>query len=169
MPLTIDVRKLLAWNDTSAHQWHRFITVHPAVFTLPSDIRNSTTVAHTLQHIVAAEQRYAQRLASLPETAYEDVPCDSIDAILSTHQNAFSILDRLLVDPAYDWQQRLTFTTITAGTLRSSRETILLHLTLHSIRHYAQLATLVRQHGFKPDWPLDFLFMDAERAEPPQA
>ena len=163
MPLTIDVEKLLAWNDRTARQWHAFVTKYPAVFTLPCDIRNSSTVADTLQHIVAAEQRYAQRLAALPETAYGDVPRDSADAILRTHEDAFRILQTLLADSSYDWSQPLTFTTLTAGTLRSSRETVLLHLTLHSIRHYAQLATLARQHGFAPDWPLDYLFMEAER------
>ncbi len=34
----------------------------------------------------------------------------------------------------------------------------------HGIRHYAQLATLVRQHGVTPDWPMDYLFMGARRA-----
>jgi uncharacterized damage-inducible protein DinB len=37
------------------------------------------------------------------------------------------------------------------------------HLTLHSMRHYAQLATLVRQQGFKTTWPMDYLFTAAER------
>jgi uncharacterized damage-inducible protein DinB len=35
------------------------------------------------------------------------------------------------------------------------------HVLMHSIRHYAQLATLMRQHGIKPDWPGDYLFMQA--------
>jgi hypothetical protein len=35
---------------------------------------------------------------------------------------------------------------------------------MHGIRHYAQLATLVRQHGVAPDWPMDYLFMGARRA-----
>jgi hypothetical protein len=34
---------------------------------------------------------------------------------------------------------------------------------LHGIRHYAQLATLVRQQGVKPDWQMDYLFVDMER------
>jgi hypothetical protein len=31
----------------------------------------------------------------------------------------------------------------------------------HSIRHYAQLGTLIRQQGYKADWPGggDYLFM----------
>jgi uncharacterized damage-inducible protein DinB len=35
---------------------------------------------------------------------------------------------------------------------------------MHSIRHYAQLATLVRQHGFQPTWPMDYLFTAAQCA-----
>lgn len=162
MALEISVEKLLAWNDATARQWHSFFNMHPAAFAVACDIRNSSTVADTLQHIVAAEQRYAQRLAGLPETAYEDVPKDSVDDILAGHERAMAILRPLLTDPAYDWSQPLTFDTATAGRLRSSRETILLHLTLHSMRHYAQLATLLRQQGFKL-WPMDYLFMDVER------
>jgi len=41
---------------------------------------------------------------------------------------------------------------------------VLFHALLHGIRHYAQLATLVRQHGIKPEWPMDYLFMGMERA-----
>jgi uncharacterized damage-inducible protein DinB len=162
MPLDLSAEKLLAWNDVTAQRWHDFILANPAVFTLPSDIRNSSTVADTLQHIAAAELRYAQRLASLPESAYEDVPKDSVGMILATHHQAFSLIRQLLADPAYDWSSELAFKTLSAGDLRSSRETILLHLTFHSIRHYAQLATLVRQHGYKPTWPMDYLFMGAQ-------
>jgi uncharacterized damage-inducible protein DinB len=63
-----------------------------------------------------------------------------------------------------DWNQPMDFTTRTMGTLRSNRKTILFHALLHGIRHYAQLASLVRQCGVKPDWPMDYLFMHAEWA-----
>ena len=164
MPLTIDARKLLAWNDTTLRHWQAFIAAHPAVFSLPSDIRNSTTVADVFQHIVAAELRYASRLASLPEPEYAAIPKHSIDDIVRTHEEASALIERQLADRDYNWAESITFTTITMGQLRSSRESVLLHLTFHSIRHYAQLATLVRQAGYKPDWPLDYLFMNAERA-----
>lgn len=49
------------------------------------------------------------------------------------------------------------------GVLRASRKTILVHALMHSIRHYAQLATLVRQHGVKPDWQMDYLLMGTQR------
>jgi len=36
---------------------------------------------------------------------------------------------------------------------------------LHAVRHYAQLATLARHHGVKPDWPMDILMLDLERVD----
>ncbi len=164
MPLTIPVENLLTWNDTTAQHWRDFIHSNFEILALPSDIRNSITVADTLQHIFAVELRYAQRLSGLPESRYEDVSKDSIDALLVTHTQALTLVRTLLADRAYDWSTELTFETITLGRLRASREAILIHLTLHSIRHYAQLATLVRQHGFKPTWPMDYLFIAAQPA-----
>jgi uncharacterized damage-inducible protein DinB len=69
----------------------------------------------------------------------------------------------ILADPAYDWAEELEFTTRRAGTLRATRKTILVHALMHGIRHYAQLATLVRQQGVAPGWPMDYLFMGAQR------
>lgn len=164
MPLTISVENLLTWNETTTRHWRDFIHANPITLALPCDIRNSKTVADTLQHIVAVELRYAQRLAGLPESSYEEVPKKSIDALLTAHTLAFDLLRNLLADPSFDWSAEITFDTLTLGRLRASREAILIHLTLHSIRHYAQLATLFRQNGFKPNWPMDYLFIAAQRA-----
>ena len=164
MPLTISVENLLTWNDATTQHWRDFFRANPLHLLLPCDIRNSKTIADTLQHIVAVELRYAQRLAGLPESSYEEIPKDSIDSLLVAHTLAFDLLRNLLAEPDYDWSAEINFDTITLGRLRASRETILVHLTLHSIRHYAQLATLVRQQGYKTNWPMDYLFVAAQRA-----
>lgn len=163
MPLTISVENLLTWNDATTQHWRAFFHANPLQLLLPCDIRNSKTIADTLQHIVAVELRYAQRLAGLPESSYEEIPKDSIDSLLTAHTLAFEMVRNLLANPSYDWSAEITFDTITLGRLRASRETILVHLTLHGIRHYAQLATLVRQQGFKTNWPMDYLFTAAQR------
>ena len=74
------------------------------------------------------------------------------------------MLRALLDDPTFDWEEPLTFMTISAGKLKASRRDVRLHMLLHSMRHYAQLATLARSHGFEPDWPMDFLFLNAKAA-----
>lgn len=164
MPLTISAESLLTWNDATAQHWRDFILANPIILTLPCDIRNSATIADTLRHIVAVELRYAQRLTGLPESPYEEIPKDTINSLIAAHNLALEMVRNLLAHPTYDWSTELTFDTISLGRLRASRETILIHLTLHSIRHYAQLATLVRQQGFKPTWPMDYLFTAAQRA-----
>ena len=164
MPCEISVEKLLIWNDDTSRRWRDFIVANPAILLIECDIRNGKTVADTLQHIVAVELRYGQRLSGLPESPYEEIPKDSIHSLFAAHTLAFETVRHLLANPTYDWSTELTFDTISLGRLRASRETVLVHLTLHSIRHYAQLATLVRQQGFKTTWPMDYLFTAAQRA-----
>jgi len=163
MSLAIPVDDLLRWNDITAQRWRDFLQTHPALFAAPCDIRNSTSVAQVLQHIVAVELRYAQRLAAQPESSYDEVPFGTPGEIFTTHQRAFDLIRPLLADDGYDWNQPLDFQTITLGKLRSTRRDVLLHLLFHSIRHYAQLATQARTAGFATDWPMDFLMLNAQR------
>jgi len=92
-------------------------------------------------------------------TPYEEVPDGSADLLFGLHRQALERFRRLLADDSVNWDEKLEFTTVSMGTRSATRKVILFHSLLHGIRHYAQLATLVRQHGIKPDWPMDFLFM----------
>jgi uncharacterized damage-inducible protein DinB len=163
MSLSIPAEKLVLWNDLSAQRWRDLIIRHPEILAIPCDIRNSQSVAQVMQHIVAVELRYAERLQSVPESDYASIPCDTAEAIFATHSRALDMVKELLADGAYDWTAEIDFKTLSMGMLRSSRSTILIHMLMHSIRHYAQLATLVRSHGFTPDWPMDYLFVEAKR------
>ncbi|HTR77679.1 MAG TPA: DinB family protein [Gemmatimonadaceae bacterium] len=153
---------VLAWLETTSTKWRALIEAHPEVLALPCDVMGVTTVAGLLQHIVAVELRYADQLRGHPPTDYSAIPFDSAAAIYATHERAMQAF-RELVASTVDWDERIEFATRSAGRARAKRKTILFHASLHAIRHYAQLATLVRQHGFKPDWPMDYLFMDMER------
>jgi uncharacterized damage-inducible protein DinB len=158
--------ELLRWLTVTADNWRRLLNANPALLDAPCDIAGTTTVAGLLQHIVAAQLRYAERLASLPITEYAYIPADSVDTLYSVHDRAVAILSQLLIDDEIDWQQRIEFPTRSGGTLRASRRVVFLHAIMHGIRHYAQLAVLARHHGVKPDWPMDILFLDAERIAP---
>lgn len=129
---------------------------------MPCDIRGSHSVADLLQHIVAVELRYAQRLHGIKESPYEDVKNRSGEQLYASHDNAMALVRDALTFPEIAWDDVLQFTTISAGTLTATRRVILVHMMMHSIRHYAQLATLVRQHGVQPGWQMDYLFMSAQ-------
>ncbi len=157
----LTAEELLTWVDRTALGWRDLVLEHPEILALPCDIMNVQTAGGLLQHIVAAQLRYAERLAGMPVSDYSQIPADSAASIYATHQRAAAIF-RNLFAAELDWSEPLEFST-RAGEARSSHKTILFHALLHGIRHYAQLATLVRQHGIKPAWPMDYLFMDVER------
>ncbi len=159
----LTAEEILAWNDKTAQNWRQLLTNHPDLLTQPCDIAGTKNVAELLQHIVAAQLRYAERLAGLPVSDYATIPFDSVDSVYAIHDRAIAIFQQLFTSNI-DWSEPIDFTTRTMGTLRSDRKTILFHALLHGIRHYAQLASLVRQCGVKPDWPMDYLFMHAEWA-----
>ena len=159
----LTAQDLIAWNEKTATNWQQLLANHPELLTQPCDIAGTKTVAELLQHIVAVELRYAERLASLPISDYDKVPFDSVESIYATHDRAIAIFQQLMISDI-NWDEPLEFTTRSMGPARSNCKTIFFHALLHGIRHYAQLASLVRQCGVKPDWPMDYLFMHMERA-----
>jgi uncharacterized damage-inducible protein DinB len=160
----LTAQDLLAWNEKTSTGWQQLLTAHPELLTVPSDIAGTNTVAELLQHIVAAELRYAERLSDLPISDYAAIAFDSVESIYATHDRAIRLIQQLLASKEYDWDATLEFQTRSVGTLRSNRKTILFHALLHGIRHYAQLGTLIRQHGYKAILRADYLFMQVEPA-----
>jgi uncharacterized damage-inducible protein DinB len=158
----LTAQEVLKWNETTSDLWRKFLTEHPDILALTCDIASTTTVAQLLQHIVAVELRYAERIAHIPETPYDQVPYDSVEAIYATHDRAIEILKRALT-ANHDWSETIEFQTRTYGLMRTTLKTIYFHALLHSIRHYAQLGTLARQHGYKPTWLGDYLMMGVQR------
>jgi len=156
---------VIVWNDRAALVWRRFLAQHPEILALSCDIAGAKVAGELFQHIVAAELRYAERLAGLPVSDYAAIPFDSADSLYATHDRATEILRQVLADDAVDWDEKIDFMTRTLGPVRSTRKAVLFHSQLHSIRHYAQLATLVRQHGLKLGAPMDYLVQHVERVE----
>jgi len=154
--------EVLNWNETTSNQWRKFLSDHPEILAIPCDIASTKIVAEFMQHIVAVELRYAERILRIPETPFEQVAYDSVEVLYSTHDRATALFKQSLAADT-DWKRPIEFQTRSHGTLRATAKTIYFHALLHSIRHYAQLGTLVRQHGHKPGLPGDYLFMGVER------
>jgi uncharacterized damage-inducible protein DinB len=159
----LSAKDLIAWLEKTSTGWRNLVAAHPELLALPCDIMGVQSVAQLLQHIVAVELRYSERLADLPISDYANISFDSVQSLYATHDRAIALLQQVLASDI-DWNATIEFTTRSMGPARSKRKTMLFHALLHSIRHYAQLATLVRQHGIKPDWSMDYFVMDIEPA-----
>ena len=162
--LTFPATDLIAWVNETSRRWQAHLNAHPHLLALPCDIREGATARDLVHHIVAVELRYSERLNDLPISSYDDVPKDSVDGLYATHARAMELLAEALAKPGADWDADIEFPTRSAGTLKARRKTIVLHMLMHSIRHYAQLGTIARHGGAPTDWLGDYLFMDLIRA-----
>jgi uncharacterized damage-inducible protein DinB len=154
----LSAEEVLRWNESTSAAWRKLLGEHPEVLALPCDIARTSSVAQLLQHIVAVELRYAERIAGVPETDYEAIRFDTVENIYASHDRAVALYRKSLAGDL-DWDRVIEFATRSAGKLRASLKTILFHALLHSQRHYAQLGTLVRQQGYQSAVLGDYLFM----------
>lgn len=159
--LALSTEELLAWLEHTSAGWRALLTAHPEALDFPCDVREGETVRDLVHHIVAVELRYTERLRGLPATSYDALPRTDAAALYATHDRAMALLRDHVAGDDVPWEEELEFVTRSAGTLRATRRVVLVHLAMHSIRHYAQLATLVRQRGVTPGWGMDYLFMSA--------
>jgi uncharacterized damage-inducible protein DinB len=163
MTAALTIEELLGWSDQTTRNWFAFLAKHPALQATPCGIYGTANVLGLVRHMVAVEIRYSQRLAGLPVADYETFPEDSLGALVALHDEAVTRLRGLLADPAQNWDEELEFKTLTAGTLRATRRKIVGHAVLHSIRHWAQVATLARAAGTAPDFDGDLLLSSSLR------
>ena len=158
----ITLEELLAENEASTNKWQAWFAANPAALDLPCDIYNSGTVRGMLKHIFAVELRHSQRLNNEEVIAYDAIPAGSLADVMAIHSQAVQNLRRFLSHADESaLQEVITLQTVSAGTLHASRRKLFAHILLHSMRHWAQLSTLLREAGYKTDWPKDFLFSEA--------
>lgn len=162
-PCAITFRELLDYTGVETGHWHRWLAAQPvAALDLPVGTGRTATVRDLIHHIVVVERRYVDRLRGDPITRYEDVPSDSLDALFANFADTRARLDAWLGSASdADLARRMEFQTLSAGIQRASARKVVVHLLLHGIRHWAQLATALRQQGYATDWPHDILMSDA--------
>src|SRR5437867_4577759 len=150
--------ELLDYSSEETNRWGDWFKENPAALDVPTDIAQAKTVREVVLHIVAVQMRYAERLLNLPITEYEALNSKSADDLFAlAHKSAEDLRSFAVAANDADWNGVLTFPTRTGGTLSGSRRKIFIHALLHGIRHWAQLATLLRQQGYKQDWQHDFI------------
>lgn len=159
---SITLQELLAENESSTQKWLTWFAVNPSALDVPCDVYNSGTVRGLLKHTFAVELRHSQRLLGQEVVAYETVPAGTLEQLQAVHEQAIQNL-RQVLEQATDasLQEVIALQTVSAGTLHASRRKLFAHIQLHSMRHWAQLSTLLRKAGYPTDWPKDFLFSEA--------
>lgn len=149
---------LLELTSTEHHRWHDWFAERPQAWAVPFATGRMATIGGVVTHIFAVELRYAQRLLDREVTSWEDFRQTSIDDVFELGDNARGFLVQFLTSaPDSELDRVLTFQTLTAGTVTASKHKIASNIFLHGIRHWGQIATVLRQKGFADQWPHDLL------------
>jgi uncharacterized damage-inducible protein DinB len=157
----ISFDELLRHNEEEAERWHEFFRQNPDALDMTVDMAQSKDVRSMLVHIMAVELLYSERIQGITRenVSLADFPSASVDELFSTGEKARTAFRELLASYTdVDWNEVVAFGTKTSGGLKGSRRKMFAHTMFHSMRHWAQLATALRQNGFKQEWQHDFIF-----------
>jgi uncharacterized damage-inducible protein DinB len=154
---------LIGWNRAEIKRWHAWFTAHPSALNVSMGL-GAGSVRKAIFHTFVVDLRYAQRLVGLPVSSIEHLEASDVDSLFALAQRANVLLnDWLSQATSSDLERIHTFMTLSAGERTASARKILVHACTHHVRHWAQIATVLRMSGLKSDWPHDLLFSDAMR------
>jgi len=158
----ISFADLISANEAETQKWRTWFEQQPAaVLDVPLSIALAKNVREFLLHIFAVELRYAERLAGKPITDYETLPTGSVADLFAIGERARAMYRGYFATATdEDLAIVMEFPTRTAGTIRASKRKMFAHAMLHGVRHWAQLATALREAGYATNWGKDFLYSD---------
>ncbi len=149
---------LLELTSTEHHRWHDWFIERPKAWAVPFATGRMATIGGVVTHIFAVELRYAQRLLDQEVTPWEGFRQTPIEDVFELGDHARGQLVQFLTSaPESELDRLLTFQTLTAGTVTASKHKIASNILLHGIRHWGQVATVLRQKGFADQWSHDML------------
>jgi uncharacterized damage-inducible protein DinB len=142
-----DFLEYTAWQRDTWREWFR---THPEALRLsagPHGDGRFATVGDLVKHVFGAEQRYVQRLRDEPLSDLGDVPSDDVDALFAAGTRARLALSELIgTFPSDAWDLPRAFV-ILGHHVTATPKKIVMHVLLHEVRHWAQIATLCRLNG----------------------
>jgi uncharacterized damage-inducible protein DinB len=152
---------LLEFTSTEQHRWHDWFDAHPDAWTVPFATGRMASVGGVVHHIFAVELRYVQRLRDERVTEWDEFRETSIEEVFELGDSARAqFVDFLTSAKENELDKVLTFKTLTAGVATASKHKIASNIFLHGVRHWGQIATVLRQNGFTDQWPHDMLLSD---------
>jgi uncharacterized damage-inducible protein DinB len=159
MHLTLD--DLMEYTVWERQKWRDWLCQHGdevlKIEAGPHGDGRFTTVGDLVRHIFSAEMRYIDRLSGRALTDTASIPNDNVEALFKFGQQSRKELEEFLkVFPSDKWDVPEDHKP-GKHVLTLTPRKIVVHVVLHEIRHWAQIATLLRLNGLSGEFH-DFLF-----------
>ena len=156
---------LLSYNEQETARWREWFSKQPeSVLQIAAGdpSKEMGTIRDLLFHILIVEWVYAKVLSGENwENEWQKFDRNTLGGIFSVAAEAQPKL-RAFAKSANDSQlaQQYKITARSGQTVAGSGRKFLTHIVLHSARHWAQIALLLRKEGYATDWQHDFIFSD---------
>jgi len=161
VPVALNLTDLMDYTEWERQKWHSWLKQHGddalKVSAGPHGDGRFSAVGDIIKHIFSAESRYIDRLSDCPLTDPASIPSDNTASLFQFGAQSRSALRKFIETlPSQEWDAFREFDFF-GGILRATPKKIVIHILLHEIRHWAQIATLLRLNGLKDDLR-DFIF-----------
>src|SRR5262249_33481075 len=147
MPHLADLNDLLDYTDWDRAQWHTFFKDQGAAALAVGLGANSDgkikDIGELIRHIFSAETRYVQRCLGVPLTDTSKVAADAVETLFTSGEESRRALRELVAtspDDRWEVPQEVFGRRVTPRKM-------IVQAVPHEIRHWAQIATLLRLEG----------------------
>lgn len=162
MPLYMSIDELLRYCAEERDKWRRWFLAHPDALEIPVQPGGRhASVGKLVDHIFLTERRHLQRLTLQPVSDATGLTAKNASPLFDYGASVRRELEQYI--RALDDEQADEVMTID---IRGRQWTmtprkLLLHILVHEIRHWAQIALAVRLSGLEPPGDHDLLFSKA--------
>jgi uncharacterized damage-inducible protein DinB len=155
MDAGIEFAPLIAYTEQENAGWKKFFEQHPNALDLPCDVAGAGTVHELMFHTLAVHLMFGNLLLGLPRPDFKTLPHGTIQELFAVGDEGIAKTRKFLASASEaDWGAVVP---LGFRDLQASRRKMLMQSILHGVHHRAQLATFLRQNGFKQDWIHDFI------------
>ena len=157
----VSLNDLIAYTDWERGVWHDWLRQQGdqvlAIKVGPHGDGRFESVGDLVRHIFSAEKRYIDRLSDRALTNTASIPNDKIETLFEFGGESRKELKEFVETfPDQRWDEPMEFK-IVNNVVRATPRKIVVHVLMHEIRHWPQIATLLRLNGFVAGFR-DFLF-----------
>ena len=161
MVVSLAMNDLIDYTDWERQKWFDWIRHHGQevleVGAGPHGDGRFEKVGELIRHIFSAEKRYIERLSDRPMTDTAAIPANDIEALSQLGQQSRRELREFIeAFTSEDWDTPREFK-LMSSFLTATPKKIVIHVLVHEIRHWAQIATVLRAQGLTDEFH-DFLF-----------
>ena len=162
-PAAVPFDVLLRYNEQETARWREWFSKQSeAVLQIPAGdpAKEMGTICDLVFHILIVEWVYAKVLNGENwENDWQKFDRNTLGGIFSVASEAQPKL-RAFAESATDAQlaQQYKIMARSGQSVAGSGRKFLAHIILHSTRHWAQIAMLLRKEGHATDWQHDFIF-----------